>query len=342
MKLLRVWRGPALVALLALLIPVVAASGSTAGAAATKTFSNPVYKNNFPDPFILRVGKVYYAYGTGNDLASIQELHSTDLIHWKSGKDAMPHTAKWVNGSTWAPEVLRRKDGTYVMYYTGHDIGSDKQCVGHAVSKSPSGKFVDSASKPFVCQPALGGSIDSDVFRDSNGKLYLTWKSDGNCCNLTTWIFAQQLSSDGMKLVGKAAKLEHNDVDWEGGVTEAPTMWKHGKSYFLFYTGNDYGSSKYAVGYATCKSPLGPCEDAPDNPILKSACKAAGPGHEAIITDSRGQDWMVYHAWPSNHIGDNTGGPGRQLWLDRLDWKDGKPVVHGPTCTKQTDPVVTG
>jgi hypothetical protein len=42
---------------------------------------------------------------------------------------------------------------------------------------------------------------------------------------------------------------------------------------------------------------------------------------------------MLYHAWPLV-----SGGDRRSLWLDRVDWKNGKPVVHGPTCTEQPGP----
>jgi hypothetical protein len=30
--------------------------------------------------------------------------------------------------------------------------------------------------------------------------------------------------------------------------------------------------------------------------------------------------------------------PGRELWLDRLDWVGGRPVVRGPTATAQPAP----
>ena len=36
------------------------------------------------------------------------------------------------------------------------------------------------AAEPLVCQTALGGSIDPDPFRDSDGILYLYFKNDGN------------------------------------------------------------------------------------------------------------------------------------------------------------------
>jgi beta-xylosidase len=107
-------------------------------------------------------------------------------------------------------------------------------------------------------------------------------------------------------------------------------LWKHDGRYFLFYSGNVYSGAGYAVGYATCASPLRPCRDAPENPILKTACKAHGPGHNALV-DVDEQTWIVYHAWDDAYSK-------LQLCIDRLDWRDGKPVVHGPTCTKQRAP----
>lgn len=39
-------------------------------------------------------------------------------------------------------------------------------------------------------------------------------------------------------------------------------MMKHGNGpqpYYLFYSANWYASYQYAVGYATCTTPVGPC-----------------------------------------------------------------------------------
>jgi len=73
------------------------------------------------------------------------------------------------------------------------------------------------------------------------------------------------------------------------------------------------------------------CKDAAENPILETTCGALGPGHNTLIEDAAGQTWIVYHAWDAAYSR-------RRLWIDRLDWKDGKPVVDGPTCTAQDAP----
>ena len=304
------------------LLALLALAGCGGGGGAKHaSLTNPVYDRDFPDPFVLKVGDTYYAYATNGNGKQVQTLTSKDLQHWTPGPDALPHVAeRWAyNGATWAPEVLARDDGTYVLYYT------TSQRIGRAVADSPLGPFHDDSSEPFVAQTTLGGSIDASPFRDDDGKLYLYWKNDGNSIGQPTDIWVQRLSDDGLRLVGSPRKTgETNDQVWESSVVEGPTMWKHDGEYFLFYSGGDYAGDDYAVGYATCDGPLGPCHDAAENPILKTACRAHGPGHNALI-EADGQMWIVYHAWRPLHAGDK-----RELWIDRLDWQDGKPVVAGP------------
>ena len=87
-----------------------------------------------------------------------------------------------------------------------------------------------------------------------------------------------------------ATTIEKNDVPWEASVVEGPMLWKHDGRYFLFYSGNVYSGAGYAVGYATCDSPLGPCKDAPENPILKTACGGARAGAQRADRRRRGPD----------------------------------------------------
>lgn len=319
------------------LVAVLAFVVVATAAALPRTFSNPVFGSDFPDPFVLRAGGTFYAYATNSAFSNVQTLRSSDLVHWRRGGDAMPNLAPWtLRGRTWAPEVIRLSARRYVLYYTARSFALDVQCVGHATASSPVGPFVDHAAKPLVCQKAEGGSIDASPFRDTNGRLYLLWKNDGNCCGKKTYLYAQRLTSSGLRLVGRRARLIHNDAAWEGTTVEAPTLWKQGGKYFLFFSANVYNTEFYGVGYATCRGPLGPCSDSKENPILASKCRAVGPGHQTLIRDRRGRVWIVYHAWVPGKVGSVA--PGRVLWLDRVEWRGGKPVTHGPTCKAQPAP----
>ena len=309
-----------------------------------QTFTNPVLRNDFADPFILRVGDTFYAYATNVSGRNIQVSRSQDLVNWDIPSEALPGLPRWarLGGSlVWAPEVLAL-NGRYLLYYTARDKASDRQCIGVAVSDEPDKFFQDTSDAPLVCQAAEGGSIDASPFRDTDGTLYLLWKNDGNCCGLATYIYAQKLAPDGLSLIGEPTRLIRNDQAWEGNLVEAPTLWRHENRYYLFFSANSYAGPEYAVGYAVCDTPLGPCQKAPENPILKSDMTpplVIGPGHQSLIVDDAGQTWLVYHAWEVTSAG--LRGGRRLMWLDKLEWVDGKPKIQGPSTGPQPVPVAT-
>lgn len=276
----------------------------------------------------------FYLYGTQGSDANIQLRSSADLVDWEQLPDALPTLGTWAAvGKTWAPEVIAVNKG-YVMFYTASDKASGKQCIGRAVAAGPRGPFTDSSTKPLVCQQELGGSIDASPQRDGDGTVYLYWKNDGNCCGLPVTLWGQEMDAAASKFVGRPTALLSNTQDWQGTLIEAPEMVPHDDAYYLFYAANDYSSESYAEGFAKCEAPLGPCVDN-DEPLLASNASAAGPGHAFVITTGD-KTWIVYHAWPPDAIG--SARPGRQIWLDPLDWTPDGPVVDGPNPDPQARP----
>jgi beta-xylosidase len=286
---------------------------------------------DFADPFVLVDAEHFYSYATNAGGSNVQLRRSDNLSDWQALPDALPVLPSWSSkqsGLVWAPEVMKIA-GRFVLYFTARDKASDRQCVGVAEAAVALGPFAAKGSEPLVCQAAQGGTIDASPFRDADGKLYLHFKSDGNCCGLPTWLYAQSLSADGLRVEGTAVPLLRNTQPWEGAVVEAPFMVRRDGSYTLFYSGNDYGGPPYALGYARCSGPKGPCTAAPENPILSSDLSAAppliGPGHNAVFRVGD-QDWMAYHAWEVRP--DGRQGSRRLLHIDKLDWIEGRPVVH--------------
>jgi beta-xylosidase len=320
-----------------------AASGSAGQSDATPAapgpgeFVNPVVSEDFPDPGALRVGKTFYLYATQGNGENIQVRTSPDLVTWTAQPDALPTLGRWAGaGKTWAPEVLA-VDGSYVMFYTAADIASGRQCIGRAVAKSPGGPFTDTSAKPLVCQADEGGSIDASPFRAPDGSLYLYWKNDGNCCGLPVTLYGQEMDPAAATLTGRPVALLSNTQAWQGNLIEAPEMLSRNGSYYMFYAANDYGSDAYAEGFATCTGPLGPCKDNPE-PLLKTTADAAGPGHAFLLTVGK-ETWILYHAWPPDAIG--SARPGRQVWLDKVEWTAAGPEVDGPDAEPQPRPDVS-
>lgn len=319
-----------------------------AAAAADPSFV-PVLQQNFPDAFVLPHGAEFIAYST-NDGANVPVAVSRNLKTWtvltdprdpKRKYDALPHLGAWAKeGFTWAPEVLEL-NGKYLLYYTASGRRENMQCVGVAVASDPKGPFVDSATAPIVCQTKLGGTIDASPFKDTDGSLYLYFKNDGNRVHARTALHGQRLSPDGMTVTGEPQELLKDNERWEDRVVEAPTMVRAPTGYVLFYSGGFFGwnpdeggLSPYAMGYASCSSPLGPCTPSPANPLLHSfkdrdAGCISGPGHQSIFS-AAGRMFLSFHAWAATSACRKAPDDARYLYVAPLFWKNGQPTL-GPS-----------
>lgn len=312
----------------------------------------PVFYENFPDAFVLPHGSQFIAYST-NDGPNVPVAISTDLVHWSfvgdpatgRQRDALPKLGVWAKtGFTWAPEVLEL-GARYLLYYTASDRRRNEQCIGVAVASDPLGPFVDNSSDPIVCQTNLGGSIDPDVFRDRDGKLYLYFKNDGNRVHERTSLWAQPLAPDGLSVTGEPVELVKDNQAWEQRVVEAPTMVNSPAGYELFFSGGFFGwnadeggLSPYAMGYANCTGPLGPCVAASENPLLHSfndreAGCVSGPGHQSLFTVGA-RTFISFHAWQASSRCRKEGNR-RYLYIAPLFWRNGKPVI-GPSLRDRT------
>jgi beta-xylosidase len=324
------------------------AFASPAALAAPERPFVPVFEADFPDPFIVEDRGEFIAYSTNSGGTNLPMISSRDLISWapvmdparpKKRLDAMPELAPWVKaGRNWAPEVLRVGD-KWLLYYTAHHRKRDFQCLGVAVASDPKGPFRDSAAEPLVCQFELGGTIDGHPFKDADGKLYLYYKSDANNPRIgkQTAIWVQPLSADGLALTGAPVSLLTNDKPWEAHVIEAPTMVRRPDGgYTMFFSANHFGwegnqrLSAYAMGYASCTGPLGPCTDAVHNPILYSyvdreAGCLSGPGHQMVF-EAQGRRFIAFHAWAAAG-GCRNVNKGRFMYIAPLSWDGAKPAI---------------
>ncbi len=183
------------------------------------------------------------------------------------------------------------------MFVANEDQAAHTQCIGRAVSSSPTGPFVDSNSQPVLCHPTIGGDIDPDIFTAADGQSYLIWKTDGNSIDMPTYLWSQPLDAN-FNLIGSPSLLLGADQSWQGGIVEAPNMIQVGSQYYLFYGGGSYAGASYAVGVALCAGPEGPCQDGAYNPILNSGVGMFGPGGPSLFQSPSGQLLMAFSGWP--------------------------------------------
>jgi beta-xylosidase len=279
-----------------------------------------VHCHDFADPFVLREESAYFAYATNAADENVAVLTSGGLFGTAKKRDALPELPAWSDpGYVWAPAVLPRGDG-YVMYYATRVKGTGRQCLSLALGSEPGGPFVDGSTGPFIC-PSGGGAIDAEPFVAGDGRVFLLWKN----YNGVTGIVGQELSPDGRSLIGTMRLLIAADQQWEAGLVEAPSMVEHEGRYYLFYSGNDWATANYAIAYAVCTSPLGPCTKPADRPWLGSTASAQGPGSPDVFADEHGQLWIALHSWVRGKVGYPDGA--RNFFVVRLTFANGAPAV---------------
>ena len=288
--------------------------------------------DDFPDPAVLRVGTTWYAYGTDGDLGNVQVVKSSDLVTWTNARSggALPAVPTWgQNDDVWAPGILDTGSG-YVLYSAVVNKSTGKRCLAAATSATPEGPFT--AVQSFqLCNDGEGGVIDPDVFT-SGGNRFLLWKTEGVPGQVAPAIWSQPLAANGQSVSGTASRIFSSQYPWEGTLVENPTMVSTGGRLFLFYSGNEWESAAYGVGWAVCPSVQGPCVAPPDKPLLRTeSTSLQGPGGGTVFQDEGGQWWLGFAAWIDNGVTEATGH--RKLFFRRMNFTDGRPVLQAANGT---------
>ena len=289
----------------------------------------PVDPRSFADPFVLVTDEGYYAYATNAGGRNVQVITSPDLVTWNLLADALPVLPGWAAPNfTWAPVVLARP-GSYVLYYTVREPKAGRQAISMATSVSPGGPFTDSSTGPLIYQLSLGGSIDPSAFVDRDGTAYLVWKADSNAINQASTLWIQRMAADGLSLTGPPVRLLGYDAPWEDPLIEAPCLVLDEGTYYLFYSANWWNTPRYAVGYATAETVLGPyVKVTTAAPWFASDPQVAGPGGQEWFADQTGQRHMAYHGWQPGQVA--TPGGVRALRIVPVSFSTGRPVVDPP------------
>jgi beta-xylosidase len=310
------------------------------------TYTNPVYGEYFADPFVLRHGDAYYAYGTYPVVGrTVPALRSTNLVDWTRLGDVLQPLQPPVD-AYWAPEVAVR-DGSFHMYYSAGGEEGERHALRVAVASAPEGPFRDGGA---VLCPDEPFTIDAHPFRDDDGRWYLFYCRDFlDGARAGTGIVVDELTAPDA-LAGRpqevvrpfadwnlfARSREWYDRVWDAWYTvEGPFVRKRGDQYYCLFSAGSWRAPTYGVSYAVAPHPLGPWEVADDTQptVLRTRPgEAVGPGHASVVESPiGGEDWLVYHAW--NRLGD-----ARLMRIDRLEWTRAGPRCDGPSSEPRPRP----
>lgn len=340
-----------------------------------QSYTNPVsqdFADTYADPAVIR-GKdgYWYAYGTTDPLTEgdptrniLPISRSADLVSWEHIGDAfteetLPHWADTGRGAAlWAPDI-RYVDGEYRLYYVVTDTTltaePNDNAIGMATAPTPAGPWQDAGGPVVAPRHGAGGegdflwTFDPSHVTAPDGTEHLFYGS------YYGGIWVTELSDDGRQAVGEPTQVTI-DNKYEGAYVVQRDGW-----WYLFASSANCcagPTTGYSVHVGRSRDLAGPYVDREDVPLLQSRAggtpvlapngnRWVGTGHNAVVTDLAGQDWMVYHAIDREdpYLDGTDGINERPMLLDRLDWVDGWPTVRGGAWAsedRERGPVTSG
>ncbi|WP_432118809.1 glycoside hydrolase family 43 protein [Streptomyces sp. bgisy032] len=282
---------------------------------AKNTFANPVIPGFHPDPSVCRVGDDYYlACSSFEYFPGVPLFHSRDLVHWTQIGNVLDRPSQLVlptatpsSGGIYAP-TLRHHDGRFWLIVTNVGEGGGNLLV---TATDPAGPW----SEP-VRLPGVPG-IDPD----------LAWDEDGTCWCTFAGVGQVRIDPHTGETFGPPREL------WSGTANakapEAPHLYRVGDHWYLLIAegGTERG---HGVSVARSRTPSGPFEPCPANPILThrgTDHPVQNTGHADLVQAPDGSWWMVFlgvrprGGTPGWHV------LGRETFLAPVTWVDGWPVV---------------
>ncbi|MEY2404717.1 MAG: hypothetical protein QOD38_2268 [Acidimicrobiaceae bacterium] len=292
---------------------------------------------DFPDPTIVWGDDRWYAFATNAGPRNVQLSTSTDLLTWTAPVDAAPMLPSWSqSGQTWAPAVA--KIGRQWVLYVSIISVFGGHCIDRLVAATAGGPYAPVDGGPLVCNQTGGdGAIDPSA-TIVGGVPYLYWKAEGS---RSQQLFGVALTPDGLAFVGQPRHLLTATAAWQQTGVENPSMIPSLGVDWLVYSGAYWATGRYAMGYARCDGPLGPCiEMTAARPWVATTGNVVGPGGGDVFTGPYGDRHLAYHAW--------SGGPGytaggrRLLHVEAIDVGSNGPSILDRSPTGAIAPVTIG
>lgn len=276
------------------------------GGIAAALFQNPLLAGDFADPSILRVGHDFYLTHTSYRYApGLVVWHSRDLVNWMPISSALPST--FGEGEVWAPDLVEHQ-GRYFIYFPLNG----KLTVVHASdSRGPWSAPVDMGVR----------DIDPGHVVGPDGTRYL-YSGGGHVI---------QLSADGLSVLGEQKTVYKGwqfPQEWqtEGVWLESPKLTRRGDYYYLTCAegGTSGPPTSHMAVVARSKSPLGPWENSPLNPLIHTYSPGEtwwSVGHGTLVSTPDDRWYFVYHGYRNGFQS-----LGRHLLMEPVEWtSDGWP-----------------
>ncbi|MEU4449635.1 glycoside hydrolase family 43 protein [Actinosynnema sp. NPDC050801] len=277
-----------------------------------RSYDNPIIAGFHPDPSVCRVGDDYYLVCSSFEyFPGVPIFHSRDLVHWRQIGNVLDRPEQLPlppdshpSRGIYAP-TIRHHDGRFWLITTNVSTG---------------GNFIVTAERP-------EGPWSDPVWVDLPGiDPDLAWDDEGNCWAAFHGVGVARIDpGTGEVLEGPLTVWSGTGLQWP----EAPHLYRIGDWWYLMIAegGTERG---HTVAMARARSPRGPFEPAPVNPILThrgTDHPVQSTGHADLVTTPEGDWWMVLLATRPRGFSPGFHVLGRETFLVRVEWVDGWPSI---------------
>jgi xylan 1,4-beta-xylosidase len=297
------------------------------------SFDNPVLSGFASDPSVCRSGNDYYLVtSTFEYLPGLPVYHSRDLVHWRllgnalSRESQLTFVGRKSSKGIFAP-TIRCEAGRFYI------VTTDVDGIGNffITATDPAGEWSDPVRLP---EPVFG--MDPSFFFDDDGTVYYTRHGGGR----NGGVYQARVDLKAGKL------LEEPRLIWKGmgGIwPEGPHLYKRDGWYYIMIAegGTSYD---HRITMGRSRSPWGPFEPHPDNPVLTHRHLPEHPlqalGHADLVTTPQGEWWATLLAIrPRAAAGGRHHHIGRETLLAPVRWReDGWPEFGQKGVLAQPQP----
>ena len=301
-----------------------------------RQYYNPVLAGYYPDPSLTRKGDTYYLVNSSfGFFPGVPIFESKDLVNWEQTGHVLDR-----------PEQLNLQghaastDGIYAPAIS-YNPGNDTFYMITTLVGPHGGNFFVKSRNPRegwsdpVWLPEIDG-IDPSFLFDDDGKAYIVHNApvfgepsyEGErAIRLFEFDTAtDRIVSQPLEIVRGGTHVKKNPIWIEG-----PHLYHIGDYYYLMCAEGGTAEDHSEVIFRS-RSPKGPWEEAPANPILTQRdlpAERENPvtctGHADIIQTPEGEWWAVFLG--CRPYSGNLYNTGRDTYLLPVEWQDGWPRI---------------
>nr|CAI78695.1 beta-xylosidase [uncultured Gammaproteobacteria bacterium] len=277
--------------------------------------TNPILPGFHPDPSVICVDKDYYLVTSSFEFfPGVPIFHSRDLVHWRQLGHVLTRKSQLnldkcgYSQGVWAP-TIRYHQGTFYLITTNMGRGGNF----YVTAKDPAGSWSD----PIWVDKH---GFDPSLFFDDDGTVYYSRRNGGEIVQAEIDITTGKFKSD-LKSICKG--MCSPDI-------EGPHLYKINRWYYLMCAegGTRFGHSETM---ARSKSPWGPWEKCPHNPIVThrhlSGHEIRDTGHGELLQAHDGS-WWFFCLGTRHREYDSASILGRETFMAPVSWtEDGWPII---------------